>query len=129
MKVGGKGKLRGNNYGGGLDKNPQNINRNGRPKIKTFKEILTDLAEKEFTITVPMKACKIVTEENGEQFVKITLPSNDAIGLSLQKNALKDVRWFQELAKIRGEYAPTQTEDVSKIKEITVKIIKPKEND
>ena len=113
MKVGGKGKLKGNNYGGGLDKNPQNINRNGRPKIKTFKEILTDLAEKEFTITVPMKVCKIIREENGDEFVKITLPSNDAIGLSLQKNALKDVRWFQELAKIRGEYAPTKV-DVGK---------------
>jgi hypothetical protein len=109
MKVGGKGKLKGNNYGGGLDKNPQNINRNGRPKIKTFKEILNDLAEKEFTITVPMKVCKIV-KEGDEEFVKINLPSNDAIGLSLQKNALKDVRWFQELAKIRGEYAPNKVE-------------------
>lgn len=126
---GGRGKIKPHENTGGFHKNPQNINRNGRPKIKTFKEILTDLAEKEFTITVPMKVCKIIREENGEEFVKITLPSNDAIGLSLQKNALKDVRWFQELAKIRGEYAPVKTEDVSKVKEIAVKIINTKEND
>lgn len=119
MKIGGKGKLKGNNYGGGLDKNPQNINRNGRPKTKTFKEILADLAEKDFTITMPMKACKIIKDESGEEFVEITFPSNDAIGLSLQKNALKDVRWFQELAKIKGEYAPEKIDIGTKIKGIS----------
>lgn len=99
----------------GFQKNPQNINRNGRPVNRPLKQMLEELSGNDFTITVPMSACEIVTNDRGEQMIRMKLPSKEAIALSLQKNAGKDVRWFQEWAKVCGEYAAVKTETTGNI--------------
>lgn len=93
----------------GFDKNPQNINKNGRPLNRPLKEYLVELEGKENKIQIPLSACQIVGD-----MVIIKLPSKENMAVTLFKNAIKDVRWFQEWAKITGEYAPTKGEITGK---------------
>lgn len=115
---------------GGFHKNPQNINRQGRPKVKPLREMINESQDEygNTILDVPKKECKDIMKD-GEEYVRIYLPNRENIMKNLQEKAAKDVRWFDSYAKIMGEYAPVKTEDVSKVKEIAVKIINTKEND
>lgn len=113
---GGNKNIRGSDNTNGFQKNPQNINKKGVPKIRPLRDMLNELGDKEFTITVPIKNCDVDTD-NG--VVRIKLPSKKVIALSLQKNAGKNVRWFAEWAKVMGEYAPTNHNIFNSGKEIT----------
>jgi len=72
----------------------------GRPKTRPLKEMLEAIEGDDFTIRVPIKNCVIY-----EDVVVIEMPSKEFIAQNLLRKATKDVRWFQEWAKIMGEYA------------------------
>jgi len=95
----------------GLDKKPENINKKGRPSSRPLKEYLLELEEKENKIQIPLSACQIVGD-----MVIIKLPSKENMAVTLFKNAIKDVRWFQEWAKITGEYSAEKHEHSGEIK-------------
>lgn len=96
----------------GFDKNPQNINRKGQPKIRPLRDMLNAISENHDELIVPLDQCEI-DEKKGE--VKIKIPSKEKIAISLQKRASKDHRWFAEWAKVMGEYAPAKTQEIDEV--------------
>ena len=98
----------------------------GRPKTKKFKEILDELAGEEYTMTFPLEVVEI---DHNKKTVKIKLPSDLAIAANLRRMSAKDVKWLEQLAKIKGLYAPTKTAETDSEgndvpKNITVTIVR-----
>lgn len=104
----------------GFDKNPQNINRKGRPRVKPLRDLINKLEANEAVIEIPIDKCEI-DKKKGVVYVKI--PNKEALAANLQTMAHSDVRWFAEWAKIMGEYAPTQTETNIDIEPTHFKVI------
>lgn len=51
---------------------------------------------------------------NGKDIVEIQLPNDMAMAIKVWNMAIKDVRWFKELALIRSLYAPNKNETLIK---------------
>ena len=86
--------------GKGFNKFPEHINRKGQPVTRPLKDYLIELEKEDNKVVIPLSACEIVGDK-----VIIRLPSKNNLAVTLLNNAKKDVRWFQEWAKITGEYA------------------------
>ena len=96
----------------------------GRPKTKKFRDLLEDLSQEGYELSIPRDAVRIE-----EKRVIITLPSDMAIAANLRSRSVSDVKWFEQLAKVSGLYAPskvaeTDSEGNDIPREITVKVIK-----
>ena len=86
----------------------QDPTKGGRPKTRPLRDLLEKIETDDFIVTIPLSDCEI-NDEKGVVIIKI--PSNEVMAMNLQKKALKDVRWFQEYAKVKGEYAPTKVSE------------------
>jgi hypothetical protein len=78
--------VKGNNYGGGFDSNPNNINRKGRPTISLKKKFSELYAENEPTVWVEEKDVK-QKEQEGKRLYGFKLPALDAYIVKLAKLA------------------------------------------
>lgn len=73
-----------NLYGGGFDKNPQNINRNGRPKKVSIRGELEKLLTKDGILTITGKdIVEIGIDDSKEQFVRVKIPTQEALALKM----------------------------------------------
>ena len=104
----------------------QSMKGNGRKPTRKFRDILEELSNEDYEMTLPLSAVKI---DNEKQTVTFKLPSDAAIAANLRKMSTKDVKWFSELAKVQGLYAPakvaeTDSEGNDIPREIIVKVIK-----
>ena len=98
----------------------------GRPKTKKFRDLLEDLSQEDYVLAIPLDAVRIDKDKNR---VFVTLPSDMAIAANLRNRSVSDVKWFEQLAKVAGLYAPskvaeTDSEGNDIPREITVKVIK-----
>lgn len=88
----------------GFAQNPQNINRKGRPVSRPMKEMLQEISDKKGKVRFPIEQCRIT-----DTHVTVTVPSMQMLAFTAMRNAnAGDVRWFKEIMKLMGEYAPTE---------------------
>ena len=81
----------------------------GRKKLKPFREILEELSSEEYRIRVEPESCTAVRNKEGVLIgYDISLPSDHAIVATMLTKSAKDVKWLEQLMKVRGEYAPTK---------------------
>lgn len=102
----------------------------GSPPLKKFRQLLDDLAKCEDVIQVsPSDVNPVLRPDGSVMYYELKLPTEQAIAANLQRMSARDVRWFEQLAKIKGLYAPTKiaetdVEGNDKMpKEITINII------
>ena len=102
----------------------------GSPPLRKFRQLLDDLAKCEDIIHVsPNDVNPVLREDGSIMYYELKLPSEQAIAANLQRMSARDVRWFEQLAKIKGLYAPTKVAETDvegndkMPKEITINII------
>jgi len=78
--------VKGNNYGAGFDKNPNNINKNGRPTISLKKKFGEIYADNEPVIWVEEKSVQTKTVD-GNKLFGFKLPPLDSYIVKLAKMA------------------------------------------
>lgn len=81
----------------------------GRKKLKPFREILEEISAEDYTIRIEPEKCKAVKNKKGALIgYDISLPSEHAIVAAMLTKSSVDVKWLEQLMKVRGEYAPTK---------------------
>ena len=106
-------KGRENIIGKGFDKNPQNINMNGRPKTVSFKAEYEELLNKDGKITFSGDTViDIGTKGNGDRFAVLKLPTKQSLALkflsiAMSKNESNAMRAIEYL-DIKFDGKPTQ---------------------
>lgn len=81
----------------------------GRKKLKPFREILEEISAEDYTIRIEPEKCKAIKNKKGTLIgYDISLPSEHAIVAAMLTKSSVDVKWLEQLMKVRGEYAPTK---------------------
>ena len=94
----------------------------GRPVTRPMKEMLQEIGDKMGKLSFPIDQCEILSDR-----VVVTVPNMQMLATVAMKKAHKgDVRWFKEIMRILGEYAPTKIE--GEIKNTNEKVIITKDD-
>ena len=131
----GKGDMNGNKTGNGFDKNPQNINRKGRPKTFSISRAAKELLKTD-GILILANVIEVVKEidENGKakwvetgrvfESAKVKVPNANSVAMSMLKKAQKgDVKAASFLADRTEGKAVQPIKDVTNEPELTPKEI------
>jgi len=80
--------VNGNKDGNGFDKNPQNINRKGQPQKVSIKGEIEKLLQSDGTVIYSGDQIVEIGEKDGEKFVKIKVPTQEALANKMVKIAM-----------------------------------------
>jgi len=81
----------------GFDKHPENINRKGRPRKVSIKKELENILLADGVIKFTGKQIVEVGEENGVQFVKVKLPTQNALAHKMVSIAMGSNKYSNTL--------------------------------
>lgn len=81
----------------------------GRKKLKPFREILEELAAQDYKMQIDKEICNPVYDKAGKlSHYELTLPNDQILAMTMQAKSIKDVKWLEQLIKVRGLQAPTK---------------------
>lgn len=106
--------------GKGFDKNPQNINTKGQPKKVSIRNELSNLLQKDGILTMTGNdIVEIGTNDDNEQFVKVKIPTQQALALkmlSIARGKATSVNTLRAIIHINEQFdgKSPQTIEISK---------------